>query len=380
VWAEESGPVKLGVLTDMSSVYSDQTGAGVVEAVKMAAADIGPVLGHPVEVIFAESQLKADVASTIARKWWDTGEVDTICDIGGSAVALAVMHLATTKKKIALASSPGSSDITGKLCSPYTTQWTYDTYGNATTLGRYMLQEGGNTWFFIAADYSFGASLVADTTAVIENGGGKVLGVARHPLNSADFSSYLLQAQASGAKVIGFANGGSDTINSIKQAAEFGLMQGGQRLGVLVLMDTDVKSIGLDLAQGIVFPTAFYWDRTDDTRKWSRRFYDKIGRMPTMFQAGAFSHALHYLKAVQAAATKDADQVMAKMRESPVNDFFAQNGVVRPDGRMVHDMYLAQVKTPAESKEPWDQFKILATVAGDRAFRPMSEGGCPLVQ
>jgi branched-chain amino acid transport system substrate-binding protein len=286
VRAAESRPMKVGVLTDMSSVYSDPTVAGVVAAVKMAAADIGPVLGHPVEVIFAESQLKADVASTIARKWWDTDEVDTICDIGGGAVALAVMHVSATKKKIAR-----SSDITGKLCSPYTTQWTYDTYGNATTLGRFMLQEGGNTWFFIASDYSFGASLVADTTAVIENGGGKVLGVARHPLNSADFSSYLLQAQASGAKVIGFANGGSDTINSIKQAAEFGLMQGGQRLGVLVLMDTDVKSIGLDLAQGIVFPTAFYWDRTDETRKWSRRFYDIIGRMPTMFQAGAYSHA-----------------------------------------------------------------------------------------
>jgi branched-chain amino acid transport system substrate-binding protein len=320
------------------------------------------------------------VGIPLHRKWWNTDGVDTICDISGSGVALAVMDVSRTKKKISLASSPGSSDITGKLCSPYTTQWTYDTYGNATTLGRFMLKEGGDTWFFIAADYSFGASLVADTTAVIENGGGKVLGVARHPLNSADFSSYLLQAQASGAKVIGFANGGADTINSIKQAAEFGLMNGGQRLGVLVLMDTDVKSIGLDLAQRIVFPTAFYWDRTDETRKWSRQFYDIIGRMPTMFQAGAYSHALHYLKAVQATGTKDADEVMAKMREMPVNDFFAQNGVVRPDGRMVHDMYLAQVKTPTESKEPWDLFKILATVAGDKAFRPMSEGGCPLVR
>jgi branched-chain amino acid transport system substrate-binding protein len=346
----------------------------------MAATDAGPVLGKPAEVIFADSQIKADVASAIARKWWDTEGVDAICDLSGSAVALAVMAVSADKKKIALASSPGSSDITGKSCSPYTTQWTYDTYGNGTTLGRRILQDGGDTWFFIAADYAFGASLVADTSAIVQKGGGKVLGVVRHPLNAQDFSSYLLQAQASKAKVIGLANGGSDTINAIKQAAEFGITKGGQRLGVLVLMDTDVKSIGLPVAQGIVFPTAFYWDRTEDARKWSRRFHDSVGRMPTMFQAGAYSHALHYLKAVNAAGTKDADKVMAKMRELPVRDFFAPNGTVRADGRMVHDMYLAQVKAPAESKEPWDQMKILATVPRSEAFRPMNEGGCPLVK
>lgn len=379
-WAQEQRPLKIGVLTDMNSAYADQTGAGALAAVKMACADFGPVFGHPVEVIAADTQLKADVAATIARRWWDTESVDAICDIGGSAVALAVMQISAEKKKIALAGSPGSSDITGKLCSPYTTQWSYDTYAVTKVLSQTIMQQGGDTWFFIAADYAFGTALVADATAVIQAKGGKVLGQVKAPLGTSDFSSYLLQAQSSGAKVIALANGGTDTINAIKQATEFGIQRGGQRVAALVMLLTDVHAIGLEMAQGTLLSVPFYWDRDAASRIWSQRFFQQVGRMPTYFQAGDYSQVTHYLKAVTAAGTRDADAVTAKMRELPVKDLFTADGVVRKDGRMVHQMFLAQVKTPAESKGEWDLLKILTEVPGDQAFRPLSEGGCPLVR
>ena len=377
---QDQRPLKIGVLTDMNSAYADQTGMGAVTAVKMACADFGPVFGKPVEVVFGDTQLKADTASFIARRWWDTEGVDAIADIGGSAVALAVMQVSAEKKKIALAGSPGSSDITGKFCSPYTTQWSYDTYAVAKVLAQTILQQGGDTWFFLAADYAFGAALVADATPVIQAAGGKVVGQVKAPLNTSDFSSYLIEAQASGAKVVALANGGIDTVNSIKQAVEFGLTRGKQRVAALVMLITDVHSIGLELAQGTLLTVPFYWDRNDECRAWSRRFYKEVGRMPTYFQAGDYSQVTHYLKAVTAAGSRDANQVMAKMREVPVHDFFAPHGYVRKDGRMVHQMFLAQVKSPAESKEEWDVLKILTEVPGDQAFRPMDEGNCPLVR
>ena len=273
--AQDQRPLKIGVLTDMNSTYADQTGMGAVTAVKMACADFGPVFGKPVEVVFGDSQLKADTASTIARRWWDTEGVDAIADIGGSAVALAVMQVSAEKKKIALAGSPGSSDITGKLCSPYTTQWSYDTYAVSKVLAQTILQQGGDTWFFIAADYAFGAALVADATPVIQAAGGKILGLVKAPLNTSDFSSYLLQAQSSGAKVVALANGGIDTVNCIKQASEFGLTKCSQRVAALVMLITDVRSIGLEMAQGTLLTVPFYWDRNDECRAWSRRFFNR---------------------------------------------------------------------------------------------------------
>lgn len=375
--AAADGPVKIGMLSDLSSAYADISGPALVTAARMAAEDFGPCLGKPVEIIAADCQLKPDVSSVIARKWWDTENVDAIGDLPSSAVALAVSQLGREKKKIVLATSPGTAELTGKSCSPYTSQWCHDSYAVAKTMAQATMKQGGDSWFFIAADYIFGASLVTDATAVINSVGGRVVGVARHPLNSNDFSSFILQAQASGAKIIGLANGGNDTVNCIKQAAEFGLQRGGQKLAALVLMDPDVKSIGLELAQGTLAATAFYWDRNDASRAWSRRFHAAVDRMPTMLQAAAYSHVVHYLAAVQKARTKDADMVMQAMRDTPVNDLFA-TGILRTDGRMVHDMYLAQVKAPSESKEPWDQFRLIATVPGNEAFRALDAGGCPL--
>lgn len=378
--AQEEGPVRIGALTDLSSAYADLTGPALLQAVKMAIADFGPVLGKPAELVSADFQLKADIAAATARQWWDTGGVDAVIDLPSTAAALAVMQISVEKKKIVLATSPGSSAITGKACSPYTTHWAYDSYAMAATVARAVMQEGAKTWFFVAADYVFGASLVNDATDVIKSAGGQVLGVVRAPLNTMDFSSYLLQAQSSGADVVAFANAGTDVVACIKQSAEFGLSGGKQKVAALVLMDTDVHSIGLPIAKGTYIATAFYWDRDDASRAWSRRFYSAVGRMPTMLQAAAYSQTTHYLKAVRAAGTKDADRVMEKMRELPVQDFFAANGKVRADGRMVHDMYLAQVKAPEASKEEWDQYRIVRALPGDEAFRPLSAGGCPLVR
>ena len=376
--AQDTGPVRIGALSDLSSAYSDLSGPGLIQGVRMAIADHGPVLGRPAELVSADCLLKPDVAAGIARQWWDTGGVDAIIDLPSTPVALAVMQISEERRKIVLATSPGSSDVTGKSCSPYTSHWCYDSFAMARTIGSAMMRQGAKTWFFIAANYGFGAALVSDASDYIGANGGKVLGVARAPLNTTDFSSYLVQAQASGADVVALANGGADTVNAIKQAAEFGLRRT-QKLAALVLMDTDVHSIGLRIAQGTLLATAFYWDRTEASRAWSRRFYQSVGRMPTMLQAGAYSQAAHYLKAVQAAGTKDAEAVMAQMRAMPVRDFFAE-GTLRADGRMVHDMYLAQVKAPQDSKEPWDQYQIVETLPGDEAFRPMAAGGCRLVR
>lgn len=375
--AQDSGPVRIGALSDLSSAYADISGPALIQAVRMAIADHGPVLGRPAELVFADCLLKPDVATGIARQWWDAEGVDAIIDLPSTPIALAVMQLSEERRKIVLATSPGSSDVTGKSCSPYTTHWCYDSFAMARTVGSAMMRQGAKTWFFIAANYGFGAALVNDASDYIQGAGGKVLGVVRAPLGTTDFSAYLLQAQSSGADVVALANGGADAVNAVKQASEFGIGRS-QKLAALVLMDTDVNSIGLKVAQGTLLATAFYWDRTDASRAWSRRFFQVVGRMPTMLQAGAYSQAAHYLKAVQAAGTKDAEAVMAQMRAMPVQDFFA-NGKVRADGRMVHEMFLAQVKAPQDSRETWDQYRIVETLPGDEAFRSMAAGGCRLV-
>jgi branched-chain amino acid transport system substrate-binding protein len=374
-------PLKIGVLSDFSSVYSDIGGQGNVEATKMAIEDFGgQMFGKPIDMVSADVLNKPDVASTIARKWWETEGVDMIIDLPTSATALAVMELSKQYEKVMIVTDAASSDITGKSCSPYTAHWTYDTYANAHTVGSAIVKNGGDSWFFLTADYVFGHSVERDTSDVVKAAGGKVLGSVKHPLNTADFSSFLLQAQASKAKIIGLANGGGDTINAIKQAGEFGIVAGGQNLAAIVMFISDVHSLGLKLAQGLIITEAYYWDLNDKTRAFGKRFMERVKRMPTMNQAATYSATLHYLKAVQAAGTKDTKTVMAKMRELPVKDAFTDNGTLREDGRMVHSMYLFQVKTPEESKGPWDYYKLLAEVPADQAFRPLKDGGCPLVK
>jgi branched-chain amino acid transport system substrate-binding protein len=373
--------VKIGVLTDMSSLYADATGKGSLTAVQMAVADYGgKVKGKPVEVISADHQNKPDVGVNIARNWYDNEKVDAIFDVPTSSVALPISALTREKNKININSGGGSSDITGVACSPNTVHWTYDTYALSNVAGKAMVQRGEDTWFFITADYAFGMALERDAANVVKESGGKVLGDVRHPLNSSDFSSYLLQAQASKAKVVGLANAGGDTTNALKQASEFGLMKGGQKLIALLLEITDVHSLGLKDAQGLIVTDAFYWDRDDETRAFSKKFLDKVGHMPTMIQAGLYSATLHYLKAIEAIGSDEAPKVMAQMRATPINDFFAKDGHIRIDGRMVHDMYLFEVKKPEESKGEWDLYKLLATVPADQAFRPLDKGGCPLVK
>jgi branched-chain amino acid transport system substrate-binding protein len=377
----QQAPLKIGVLSDFSSVYSDIGGQGNVEATKMAIEDFGgQMFGKPIDMVSADVLNKPDVASTIARKWWETEGVDMIIDLPTSATALAVMELSKQYEKIMIVTDAASSDITGKSCSPYTAHWTYDTYSNAHTVGSAIVKNGGDSWFFLTADYVFGHSIERDTGDVVRAAGGKVLGSVKHPLNTADFSSFLLQAQASKAKIIGLANGGGDTINAIKQAGEFGIVAGGQNLAAIVMFISDVHSLGLKLAQGLIITEAYYWDLNDKTRAFGKRFMERVKRMPTMNQAATYSATLHYLKAVQAAGTKDTKTVMAKMRELPVKDAFTDNGVLREDGRMVHSMYLFQVKKPEESKGPWDYYKLLAEVPADQAFRPLKDGGCPLVK
>jgi len=373
--------VKIGVLTDMSSLYADATGKGSLVAVQMAVDDYGgKVKGKPVEVISADHQNKPDVGVNIARNWYDNDKVDAIFDVPTSSVALPISMLTREKNRININSGGGSSDITGAACSPNTVHWTYDTYALSNVAGKAMVQRGEDSWFFITADYAFGAALERDAANVVKETGGKVLGGVRHPLNSSDFSSYLLQAQASKAKVVALANAGGDTTNALKQASEFGLMKGGQKLIALLLEITDVHSLGLKDAQGLILTDAFYWDHDDETRAFSKRFLDKVGNMPTMIQAGLYSATMHYLKAIEAIGTDEAPKVMEQMRAMPINDFFARNGKIRIDGRMVHDMYLFEVKKPEESKGEWDLYKLLATVPGDEAFRPLDKGGCPLVK
>lgn len=373
--------VRIGVLSDMSSLYAESTGKGSLIAAQMAVADFGgTVAGKPIEVIGADHQNKPDIGASIARQWYDQDKVDAIVDVPTSSVALAVQQVTREKDKVFLMSGPGSSDLTGTQCSPNGIMWTYDTYALSKVAGTAMVQRGAKAWFFVTADYAFGDALQRDAAAVVKTAGGTVLGSVRHPLNTQDFSSYLLQAQASKAQVVALADAGGDTQTAIKQAAEFGLQQGGQQLIALLFQITDVHAVGLQAAQGMIMTEGFIWDRDDQTRAFSKRFLDKAGHMPTMIQAGVYSVVGHYLKAIQAIGTDAAKAVIAQMKATPVNDLFAHNGHIREDGRMVHDMYLVQVKTPAESKGEWDLYKVLATVPGDQAYRPLADGGCPLVK
>jgi branched-chain amino acid transport system substrate-binding protein len=373
--------VRIGVLNDQSNVYADLGGPGSVIAARMAIEDVGgKVLGKPVDVLAADHQSKADVGASIARQWFDADKVDMVIGFDNSSVALAVEQVAFQKNRIAIAGAIGTTAFTGKSCTPNEAAWVYDAYALTNTLARSVVARGQDTWYFITVDYSLGHSLEADATSAVVASGGKVLGSARHPLNTADFSAYLLQAQASGAKVVAMANAGGDMTNATKQANEFGLTRTGQTVVSLLTFITDVNSVGLKAAQGLTFVTAFYWDRDDESRAWSKRFFELHKRMPTMAQAAVYSAIRHYLTAIEAAGTDEAKAVMAKMREIPVNDFYAKNGRVREDGRMVHDMYFVQVKTPEESTGPWDYYKILSTIPGDQAFRPLDEGGCPLVK
>jgi branched-chain amino acid transport system substrate-binding protein len=371
--------VRIGVLNDQSGLYADLGGTGSVVAARMAVEDAGgSVLGKPVEIVFADHQNKSDIGAAIARQWFDIGKVDMAIGFDNSAVALAVEQLAAERNRIAIAGAVGSTAFTGKACTPTEASWLYDSYALTTSLAKSIVAEGRDTWFFITVDYAFGHSLEADATSAVLAAGGKVLGSVRHPLNTADFSSYLLQAQASGAKVVAFANGGGDMVNATKQANEFGLTKNQTMVSLLVFI-SDVHSMELRAAQGLKFVTAFYWDRNEETRAWSKRFFERQGRMPTMPQAAVYSAVRHYIGSIAAAGTDEAKAVMAKMREIPVNDFYVRDGHVRADGRLVHDMYFAQVKTPAESTKPWDYYKILGVIPGDQAFRPLAEGGCPLV-
>jgi branched-chain amino acid transport system substrate-binding protein len=374
-------PLKIGVLSDFSSVYSDIGGTGNLEATKMAIEEFGgSMFGKPIELISADALNKADVAASLARKWYENEGVDMIIDMPTSATALAGMEMSKQFEKIMIVTDAASSDITGKSCSPYTVHWTYDTYANAHTVGSAIVKTGGDSWFFITADYLFGHSIERDTGDVVRASGGKVLGSARHPLNTPDFSSFLLQAQASKAKIIGLANGGADTINAIKQASEFGIVTGGQNLAGIVMFISDIHSLGLKLAQGLIITEAYYWDLNDRTRAFGKRFFERMKRMPTMNQAATYSATLHYLNAVKAANTRDTQLVLEKMRATPVRDAFTDNGVLREDGRMVHSMFLFEVKKPQESAGPWDYYKVLAEVPGDQAFRPLKDGSCPLVK
>ena len=373
--------VKIGVLTDMSSLYADSTGKGSVAAVQMAVEDYGgKVKGKPVEVVYADHQNKPDVGVSIARNWYDNDKVDAIVDVPTSSVALPISALTREKNKVNINSGGGSSDITGAQCSPNTVHWTYDTYALSNVAGKAMVKRGEDTWYFVTADYAFGQALERDASNVVKESGGKVLGAVRHPLNSSDFSSFLLQAQASKAKVVALANAGGDTTNALKQASEFGLTAGGQKMIALLQEITDTHSLGIKATQGLIVTDAFYWDRDDETRKFSNRFNERVGHMPTMIQAGLYSATMHYLKAIEAIGTDEAPKVMEQMRATPINDFFAKNGKIRIDGRMVHDMYLFEVKKPEESKGEWDLYNLIATVPGDEAFRPLDKGGCPLVK
>lgn len=376
--------IKLGVLTDRSGAYSDIGGEGSAVAARMAVEDFmakSASKAIKAEVITADHQNKPDVGASIARQWYDQDGVDVILDVPTSSVALAVSQITRDKNKIFINSGAAASDLTGSQCSPNTVHWTYDTVQLANVTGGAMVRQGGDTWFFITADYAFGHALERDTSAVIEKNGGKVVGSVRAPFPTADFSSFLLQAQSSGAKVIGLANAGTDTINSIKQAGEFGLTQQGQALAGLLVFVSDVKALGLKTAQGLVLSETFYWDLNDQTRAFSKRFGERMGgKMPTMVHAGVYAGVLHYLKAVEALNSKDAQKVMAKMKETPTDDPLFGKGRIRADGRKIHDAYLFQVKTPEESQGEWDLYKTLATVPGDQAFRPETEGGCSLVK
>jgi branched-chain amino acid transport system substrate-binding protein len=374
--------VKIGVATDMASLYSDINGPGAVVATEMAIADFGgTVLGKKIELVTADIQNKPDVAASIAGRWYDSENVDVILGAGGSSSSIAIQNVAGQKKHIFLAPDPASSDITGKLCNPYTVHWVYDTAALANGTGGAVVKAGGKSWFFLTVDYAFGYSLQRDVAAIVTKAGGQVLGEVRHPLNTQDFSSFLVQAQASKAQIIGLANAGGDTINSIKQAAEFGIVKGGQKLAGLLVFISDIHSLTLERAQGLRLTEAFYWDLNDKTRAFSRRFAEKFkGKMPTMVQAGFYSATLAYLNAVKETGTDNAEKVMEKMKATKWDDPVFGRSYIRPDGRKMHDMYLFEVKAPSQSKGPWDYYNLLATIPAEEAFRPLDQSECPLIK
>jgi branched-chain amino acid transport system substrate-binding protein len=373
--------VRIGVLTDLSSWGRDNSGPGSVEAARMAVEEFGPtVLGKPIEIVSADHQMKTDVGTQIARDWFDNGKVDAVADIPNSGIAIAIHNMVRERNKIALLSGPGASSLTDELCSPNTVHFAYDTYALSKVTTSAVIAEGGKSWFFVTADYAFGQQLEKDATRFIKELGGTVLGSVRHPTNTPDFSSFALQAQSSKADVVAFANAGQDTDNAIKQSGEFGLVKGGQKLVGLLMFDTDVHAIGLEAAQGTYMTTASYWNMDDKTRAWSKKFYARTHVMPTMIQTGVYGSVLHYLKGIQAAGTDDPAKVMARMREMPIEDVFVHGGRLREDGRVIRDMYLARVKKPSESREPWDYLEIVKTVKGDDAYRPVSESKCPLLK
>lgn len=376
------GVVKIGVMTDMSSIFSDIGGRGSLLAAQMAVEDFGgKVLGVPVEVVSADHQNKTDVAASRAREWFDTQQVDMVTDLLPSSVSLAVADVARQKNRVAIVNGGGTTRLTNESCSPNTIHYTYDTYAFTHGTVKALAAKGGNSWYFMTVDYALGASLEKDAEDAIRETGGKVVGKIKHPVNTSDLSSYLLQAQASGAKVIALANAGGDAVNAIKSAQQFMIGRDGkQTLASLHLFISDVHSAGLEAAQNMVLVTAFYWDRNEETRAWSQRFYDRFKRMPTMDHAGIYSSTLHYLNAIKAAGTDDPATVIAQMKKTPVNDFFAKNAKIREDGRLVHDMYLVRVKTPAQSKKPWDYYEVLQTIPGEQAYMPLSKSVCALVK
>jgi branched-chain amino acid transport system substrate-binding protein len=372
--------VKIGVLTDLSGPAASATGPGSVAAAQMAIDDFGgKVLGKPITLISADTLNKPDNAASIAREWYDVDQVDLILDVPVSAVGLAVQNVATDRKKLLIVHSTGTADFHGKFCSPYAIQWVFDTHALAVGTAQAVVKRGGDTWFFLTADYAFGHALERDASQVITENGGKVLGSVAHPFATPDLSSFVLQAQASKAKIIGIASGPPDNVNAVKLGGEFGIFAGGQQMAGLLMLITDVHALGLKAAQGLLLTTSFYWDTDDKTREWSKRFFAKVNHMPTMWQAGVYSSVIHYLKAIQAAGTDDPLKVAAKMREMPVEDFFAHNGRLREDGLMVHDLMLVQVKKPEESKYPWDYYQILTRIPGDQAFGPPNPA-CSLVR
>jgi branched-chain amino acid transport system substrate-binding protein len=375
------GVVKIGVLTDLSGTYSDLAGPGAVLATKMAIDDFVATEkpSFKVEMVAADHQNKGDIAANKAREWVERDKVDVLTELVTSSTALAVQKIGKEKNKLVLINGAGATSITNEACNDVTVHWAYDTYAVANGTGKAVTKAGGKKWFFLTADYAFGHALEKDASDVVKANGGEVVGSVRHPFPSSDFSSFLLKAQSSGAQIIGLANAGGDTVNSIKQAAEFGITPKQQLAGLLMFI-TDIHSLGLKTTQNMYLTEGFYWDLNDQTRAWSKRFFDQHKRMPTMVQAGQYSSTMHYLKAVKAANSDDAAKVMAQMKKMPVNDFFAKNGTIREDGRMVHDMYLMQVKTPAESKTPWDYYNVRATIPAAEAFQPMSASRCPLVK
>jgi branched-chain amino acid transport system substrate-binding protein len=372
--------VKIGVLDDMSGPYAENTGQGDVTAVKFAIADFGgSVLGKPIEMVSADFQSKVDVGASIAKRWYDNENVDLIIGLPNSALALALVKVADEKNRIVMPTAAATSELTGKACTAHSIHWIYDTYGQTKTIVNALSKQGGDTWFFVTVDYAFGLAIEADATGFIKAAGGKVLGSVRHPLNAPDFSSYVLQAEASKAKGLMFANGGNDIVNGVKQAAEFGLAKKGMRVSAPLAQFPDVHGVGLKLAQGLLISSPFYYDMTPEARAFTDRFAKEIGRPPSFIQAGTYGAVTHYLKAVKAAGTDEAKAVLAEMRKLPINDFMTKDGSIRADGRVIRDMYLMQAKAPEESKGEWDLVKMVATVPGKEAFRPLDEGGCPLV-